>query len=588
MRLILILSAVWATSAIGQQLRIGSVEQKANCAVAAVTGNVTIVCPGLNPQILSVLNEQFKARIRDRDLRIDQITAEANDWKDRYLSLSKRLEDAGVDDALTRKANDLLKEGKLDEAGQAIDQALVDGESAVDQQAKRQYDRALIFDLQFKDQNALAHLERAYSYRPDNPQYCEAYALALETEQEFAQAETVFRDCLNRLRGAVKTSPNITQPYLAMVLLSLGEFYQRIGRPRDAYAPYAESISLLRKLADQEPKYLNFKGIALTSEGEFFAEEHRLPEADSDLDEALRIFSSLSKSHPDDFKRTLASTYLSIGILRVAENQPEKGLEAYNSALRAFRELEEDHPGTCQLQLAATLEDLGNLYSNTKRPTKAAASCNEAISIRRSLVKIDPDAFLPYLSKSLDGLGNVYRDNSDWENAVAPYEEALSVRSALANKNRPVYLLDLAVVHNQLGIVYYNLNRTQDSIHEFNASLQTYRELAERDPDRYLPDVASMLANLGMLYRAQLQPSDSESNFKQALQVRRDLAKKNPQLYNSLVADILGELGQLYANEGKTVDAKNACAEARAILKQQTSDSSTVSGSGLNAACADK
>src|SRR5712691_6866840 len=110
---------VWA-----QQMSIGSVSQKGACTVAGVIGSVTINCPGLDPSVVRILNEQFRAQITDRDLRIDQITKEANDWKDRFLDLVARLADAGVSDGLQRKAEELLKAGKLDEAGLVLDNAL--------------------------------------------------------------------------------------------------------------------------------------------------------------------------------------------------------------------------------------------------------------------------------------------------------------------------------------------------------------------------------------------------------------------------------------------------------------------------------
>ena len=78
---------------------------------------------------MRVLNEQFKARLKDRDLRVEEVTKEANDWKDRFLDLSERLADAGVTDGLKRKAEELLKAGNLDEAGRVLDEVLAGGEN---------------------------------------------------------------------------------------------------------------------------------------------------------------------------------------------------------------------------------------------------------------------------------------------------------------------------------------------------------------------------------------------------------------------------------------------------------------------------
>jgi hypothetical protein len=117
----LLLLCLFSTIVVRAQISTGPVTQKASCAVAAVTGNVTVNCPGLDPAIVRILNEQFKARLKDRDLRLDQAVKEVNDWRDRYLDLSSRLADLGENDARKRKAEDLLQAGKLDEASQVLD-----------------------------------------------------------------------------------------------------------------------------------------------------------------------------------------------------------------------------------------------------------------------------------------------------------------------------------------------------------------------------------------------------------------------------------------------------------------------------------
>jgi hypothetical protein len=45
-----------------------------------VRGNVTLNCSGIDPDLVRALNEQFKDQLRQRDLRIEQVTREANAW----------------------------------------------------------------------------------------------------------------------------------------------------------------------------------------------------------------------------------------------------------------------------------------------------------------------------------------------------------------------------------------------------------------------------------------------------------------------------------------------------------------------------
>ena len=152
--------------------------------MAGVIGNVTINCPGIDPKVMRVLNEHFEAELKERDLRIDQIAREANDWKNKYLELSKRLADAGVDDALQLRAEEFLKEGKLEEAGRVLDEALAGEEKKVDRIAENQFNRATLFDLRFEPMQALPHYEKAYTYRRSNFRYGMAYADLLSEQND--------------------------------------------------------------------------------------------------------------------------------------------------------------------------------------------------------------------------------------------------------------------------------------------------------------------------------------------------------------------------------------------------------------------
>ena len=125
MRLLLLcVICVMASIRAWAQISIGSVSQKGTCTVAGVTGNVTVNCPGIDPAVVRIIQKQFNARLKDREAQIENLTGEVNQWKDKYLDLTARLVDAGVSDGLKRKAEDLLKAGKLDEAGRVLDEVL--------------------------------------------------------------------------------------------------------------------------------------------------------------------------------------------------------------------------------------------------------------------------------------------------------------------------------------------------------------------------------------------------------------------------------------------------------------------------------
>ena len=292
-----------------QQMSIGTITQKGTCVVAGVQGNVTINCPGLDPSVVRILNEQFKAQLKDRDLRIDEITKDANDWKDKYLGLLKRLEDASVSDGLTRKAEELLKAGKLDEAGHVLDQVLASGEKQVDQIAKNHFDRATLYELQFQPLQALLHYEKAYSYRATNPDYGQAYANLLYEQRNFIKAEPIYKDVLEIRREQAKANPAAYLPDVATTLNNLGVLYRNTQRLKESADAYTEALQIRRELAKANPAaYLPDVAGTLNNLGNLHkAEGQNIEAAAQFCNEAAVIFKQLSVDNPARFGPALTS-----------------------------------------------------------------------------------------------------------------------------------------------------------------------------------------------------------------------------------------------------------------------------------------
>jgi hypothetical protein len=88
----------------------------------AINGNQnTINCSGVDPRAMARLEELLD--LKDRDLK--QKIADANEWAQKYNELNaqltesrRQLQATGEDPTLVQTAQDLLHEGKLDEARQ--------------------------------------------------------------------------------------------------------------------------------------------------------------------------------------------------------------------------------------------------------------------------------------------------------------------------------------------------------------------------------------------------------------------------------------------------------------------------------------
>ena len=114
MRKLSFIVVLFVQHVVAQQMSVGDVKQKARCAVVGVQGNVTVNCSaGVPRSTVALLNQQFSARLKDRDVRITELTSEVNDWKDRFDKLIARLETPGMDLALRSKADGLILSRKM-------------------------------------------------------------------------------------------------------------------------------------------------------------------------------------------------------------------------------------------------------------------------------------------------------------------------------------------------------------------------------------------------------------------------------------------------------------------------------------------
>ena len=157
-----------------------------------IGGSVTITCNGIPPKALAKLNELLEnldslpdsnktiknlnrlldmqerdLAAKDTELQRTHLTLQdkiklAEEWRQKYLDLETRLlmEDG---DELGKKAAEALKAGDLDLAGKLLDKLIAKQESIVDKLAANHFNRAEVFQLQYKPVQALPHLKKAHN-----------------------------------------------------------------------------------------------------------------------------------------------------------------------------------------------------------------------------------------------------------------------------------------------------------------------------------------------------------------------------------------------------------------------------------------
>ncbi len=353
------------------------------CSPAQNGNGNTVICNGVDPRALDRLNELLDRK----DLDLKQKTAEANDWARRYTDLNAQLEETkkqitakGEDATLVETAQDLLHQGKLEEARAIFDRLLQSDEANVDRAAQDHFGRASVFALQFRLDEALPDYAKAYQYRPDDQRFADAYAYALHQQKDYPKAESVLQELLRHQRELAAQNPAAYRPVLATTLNNLGNVYDDTHRFADAEAAYKEAADIPRELAAQNPAaYRPELAGALDNLGILYGDTHRFADAEAALKEAA-------------------------------------GIE---------RELMAQNPAAYRPELAGALNNLGILYRDMHRFAEAEAALKEAADIRRELAAQNPAAYRPELAETLNNLTSLYRDMHRDSDAEAAEAEAL-------------------------------------------------------------------------------------------------------------------------------------------------------------------
>jgi len=257
-------------------------------AIANVIGNVTVNCIGVDPRALKRLNVELSRK----SLELAEKIREADEWTTRYKELEARLGEAPDDKVLSHQAEEYLHQGELEKAGAILDQILANEEKQIDTTAANHFNRALVFELQFLPLDALTHLEKAYRYRPQEPNYGQAYGYLLLRQNDFRNAEPVLLATLDHANKLAKTNPANYQSAVADALNNLAGLYSATQRMKEAESAFENALEIYRRLAKMNPAYEADVAMVLNNLATLDGEAQRMKEAE--FQEAL------------DFRRQLA------------------------------------------------------------------------------------------------------------------------------------------------------------------------------------------------------------------------------------------------------------------------------------------
>jgi tetratricopeptide (TPR) repeat protein len=482
--------------------------------VADTKGNVQITCNGVDPAALKRLNELLDKK----DLELSQKTAEAEDWSHKYQELQQQLAAKGASSEDARQTQQLVREGRFEQAGELLDKRIESGGSDLAQLAADHYARAQTDALQFKPLAALPHYEQAYRDQPDNPTYALAYANLLAKQNRFSEAEPVYRAAVAGFRRLAQSEPDADRPLLARALDGLGTLYKEMHRLPEAEKALSEALQIRRELADTDPDKSGAMAGSLNNLANVFLQTQRRAQAESAYQEALRIFrKSGNQINAAVALGNLSTIYLETGRLEEARKADEEAVGIWRDVVQKKSTPE------WQSRLARALEQLGDSRVKTKQWSEAEQVYKEALEIQRKLAQDNPGAYVRRVGDALGRFGQLYEREQRYDEAERAYADALEIRRRLAAEEPENFSLALIGNLNHMGLLYQHTQRPAKAERAYREALQISRQMSLENAAAYLPETRQVLVNLGNLLRAEHRGAEANKAFDEAGQIANNL-----------------------------------------------------------------
>ncbi|CAD6910801.1 unnamed protein product [Tilletia controversa] len=283
---------------------------------------------------------------------------------------------------------------------------------------------------------------------------------------------------------------------LASALRYLSSSFLSVGRWDEALATSEEVISIIKPMADREPKRYNAhlaRAMGLVSICQGYIGEHDA--AMQSVVRALDIIRSLHQEQPAAFGADLAATLDNYSLSLSKAGRYEEALKAREAALAMYRSLHKALPAAFVADLARTLGNYSVCLGEAGRHEEALKTEEQSLAMRRALHRAQPTAFEAILAGTLGSYSKQLSKAGRYEEALKTEEESLAMYRSL-HKTRPAaFESDLVTALYNYSVQLSKAERHEKALEAAEESLAMYRSLHERRSAAFKADLVWALNN---------------------------------------------------------------------------------------------
>ena len=527
--------------------------------------------------------EQYYAKRESIDKKMEHTLAHM----DEYADLFARIDESEID-SISQKAFDLFKQGYIDEAidlfkkneqkakmpsirekAEEMRQLVDSAESLAQQDIDENMKQAKAYVEALKYKGEWEEAERVLKELADALGTYEAmmeYADFVRRQNQYAEAETYYKLCKDKIAPLVKTNPELYEPQLAKVYINLGLVYYCTKQFNESEQMHKAALEIRKRLAEANPQThepdlaVSYKHLGL-----LYFETQRYDESEQMHKAALQIRKRLAESNPQIYESDLADSYNNLACLyRATQCYAESELLS-KSAIAIYKCLADANPQACEPDLAKSYNNLANLYSDTQRYTESEKMYKDALEILKRLAEFNPQAYELYLAQSYNNLAILYSDTQRYAESEQMYKAAIAIYERLYEGTPQQYLSRLAKGYFDYGMAMLNNNKSNEAIEPVERSLKLCKDMMNDKSDKAL--YAANLSCLVGLHNTNKDYATAYSYNKELLPLLKanygEEAAKWKVVYSgqllsqSFYANALGkfEEGELHSLEALKVDS---------------------------------
>ena len=527
--------------------------------------------------------EQYYAKRESIDKKMEHALAHM----DEYADLFARIDESEID-TVSQKAFDLFKQGHIDEAIdlfkkneqktkspsirekaeemlQLVDSAQTLAQRDIDEYTKqaKAYAEALKYKGEWEEAGrVLKELANALG----TYEAMMKYADFARRQNQYAEAETYYKLCKDKIAPLVKTNPELYEPQLAKVYINLGVVYYCTKRFNESEQMHKAALQIRKRLADANPQaHEPDLAVCYKHLGLLYFETQRYAESEQMHKAALQIRKRLADANPQTYESDLADNYNNLACLYRATQRYAESELLSKTAMAIYKRLADANPQACEPDLARSYNNLANLYSDTQRFTESEKMYKDALEILKRLADPNPQAYEPDLAATYNNLANLYSKTQRYAESEQMYKAAIAIYERLYEGAPQQYLSRLAKRYFDYGMVMLNNNKSNEAIEPVERSLKLSKDMMNDKPDKAL--YAANLSCLVGLHNTNKNYATAYTYNKELLPLLKanydDDAVKWKVVYSgqllsqSFYANVLGkfEEGELHSLEALKVDS---------------------------------